>query len=191
MHVRPSGVTGLVLGIVPFLALGQAASSSDEDAFIQKHRYDPITVTWTRLDDYAVTRVFSHPVYRMAIVTKEGYGQGQYWNNLLAVRWGDDLVPIPRLSRDGDLSGLQALFRPDFKLTSDDVGETFQHALGLIYPTVQDDRWAEKFHHEGSQWTFVRGRPQNGVGGYWDLLVTVDGQGSITGIKGVRRTSTP
>jgi hypothetical protein len=89
------------------------------------------------------------------------------------------------------LANLLALFKPDFRLTSDDAAETFQGALDLIYPTAPDDQWIEKFHHEGNQWTFIRGRTIYGPGGYWDFLVTADDQGAIKAIRGVRRTSMP
>jgi hypothetical protein len=110
---------------------------------------------------------------------------------MAAAREGDDLVPISRPSRDGDFAGLLTLFKPDFGLTSDDVAEIFQSALDLIYPVSQDDQWVEKFHHEGNQWTFLRGRYRNSPGGSWDLSVTVDDQGAITAIRGVRRASMP
>ena len=67
---------------------------------------------------------------------KEG---GQFWN-VVASRLGDDLVPISRPARDGDFAGLLPLFKPDCRLTSDDVAEIFQSALDLIYPVSQDDQ---------------------------------------------------
>ncbi|MGD0832171.1 MAG: hypothetical protein ABR907_14605 [Terracidiphilus sp.] len=190
MHGRLIAVTVLALNFSPFVALGQTPSN-DDDAFIQKHQYDLVKVTWTRLDNYAASRVFAQPIYRVTIAAKEGYGQNPYWGNLVVTRMGDDIVPIPRPSRDGELLGLLALFRSDFRLNSDDVAETFQRALDLIYPTSQEDQWMEKFQHEGSQWTFTRGRYLNSPGGYWDFVVTVDGQGAVTAIRGVRRVSMP
>jgi hypothetical protein len=146
MRGRLIGVFVLALNLFQFMALGQAPSS-DEDAFIQKHQFDLVKVTWTRLDNYAASRVFAHPLYRIVIAAKEG---GPFWN-VVAARVGDDLVPISQPSRDGDFVGLLTLFKPNFRLTSDDVAETFQSALDLIYPTFQDDQWLEKFHHEGNQ----------------------------------------
>ena len=186
MRGRLTGIFVLALNLCQFMALGQAPSS-DEDAFIQKHQFDLVKVTWTRLDNYAASRVFAHPIYRIMIAAKDG---GQFWN-VVAARVGDDLVPIPRLPRDGDFFGLLALFKPDFRLTSDDVAQIFQNALDLIYPAAQDDQWGEKFHHEGNQWTFIRGRYLNNPGGYLDFSVTVDDQGAITAIRCSRRASMP
>ncbi|MGA9529425.1 MAG: hypothetical protein WBS24_15015 [Terriglobales bacterium] len=108
----------------------------------------------------------------------------------MATRVGEELTPIHRPMRDGDVTSLLPMFNPEFKLTSGDVAETLQRALDLIFPG-NAERWNEKFLHEGKQWTFVRARPSGSSMGPEEFILTTDDKGTITGVRYVRNASAP
>lgn len=192
-HKQRIRVLAAALSLFPMTALAQSPKS-DDDEFIRKHQFDVVKISCERLDDYAITRVFQNPVYHLTVSAKEGFGQGPTWSNLVATRVGDELVPVPRPTRDGDDADLLVMLRPDLKLTNGDVAETLQRALDLIVPTYSSDsRWTEKFRHDGNQWTFVRGRSYSGqVGpGPEEFVLTTDDQGAITGVRYARNAPAP
>src|SRR5215470_13116589 len=119
-------------------AFGQSQISDDQE-FLRKHQFDLVSVTGERADDYAVTKVFRNPIYHLTVAIKEGYGQSPYWGNLVAARVGDQLVPVPRPLREGDVPDLVSMLRSDFKLTTEDAAETLQRAFDLIYPPATSD----------------------------------------------------
>jgi len=170
-------------------SLGQSHQSDDEE-FVRKHQFDVVNINCERVDDYAVTRVFLNPIYHFTVSIKEGYGQTPYWGNLIAARVGDELVPIPRPVRDGTYSDLR-MFSPDLKLTSQDVAETLQRALDLVFPTAPDNKWTDKFRHNGNQWTFVRGRSFIGPASQGEFVLTTDDKGTIMEVKYVRSPTIP
>jgi hypothetical protein len=186
-----AAILGLFLGLFSTAAVGQSQKSDDDD-FIRKHQFDVVKISCERLDDYAITRVFQNPVYHLTVSVKEGYGQNPSWGNLVATRVGDELVPVPRPTRDGEGAELLAMIRPDLKLTNGDVAETLQRALDLIFPSFSSDsRWTEKFRHEANQWIFLRSRSFNASVGPEELVVTTDEEGTITAVRYVRSASTP
>lgn len=189
-YKRLVGVVAAVLNLCLMSAFGQSHTSGD-DEFVRKHQFDPVKVSCERIDDYAVTRVFLNPIYHLTVSIKEGYGQSPYWGNLVAARMGDALVPIPRPTRDGDFSDLLPMLRPDLKLTSEDVAETLQRAMDLVFPTMPDNKWTEKFRRNGNQWTFVRGRSFTGPLWPGEFVLTTDDNGKIVEVKYARSSSAP
>jgi hypothetical protein len=184
-------VIGVFISLLAWFSMSAFGQSQkpDDDEFIRKHQFDVVKISSDHIDDYAVTRVFLNPVYHLTVSMKEGYGQNQSWVNLVATRVADDLVPVPRPTRDGENPELMAMLRPDLRLTNGDVAETVQHALDLIFPPYSDTRWTEKFRHEGTQWTFVRGRLYNSSAGPEEFVFTTDDAGKITGVRYVRNAS--
>jgi hypothetical protein len=178
--------------VMSLLSLSSFAHTQkwDEDEFIHKHQFDLVKINCERIEDYAITRVFLNPVYHVTVNIKDGNGPGPTWSNLVATRVGEELTPIPRPMRDGDVTSLLPMFKPDFQLTSGDVAETVQRALDLIFPG-NADRWNERFLHDGNQWTFVRARPSGSSMGPEEFILTTDDKGAITGVRYVRNASTP
>ena len=188
MYKQPIGVISVVLNLFLFSAFAQSPISNEEQ-FIEKHKYDVVQIDCKRVPDYALSKVFTNPIYHLRVTTKQGFGQqgfGQMpFGNFLVARVGDELVPIPRPAPDGSYSDLVPMIRSDFKLTSDDDAEILQRALDLILPTIpQEDGWEEHFRHDGDQWTFVRGRAL-GIGSprKGEIVVTTGSKGTITGVR--------
>ena len=179
-----------VLNLCLMSALGQSPTSDDEE-FVRKHQFDVVKISCERIDDYGITKVFLNPIYHLTVSIKEGYGQSPYWGNLVAARVGDELVPIPRPVRDGNYADLLPMLKPDLRLTNEDVAETLQRALDLVFPTSSDNKWTEKFRHNGNQWTFVRGRSFIGPAGPGEFVLTTNDKGTIVEVKYVRSSTTP
>jgi hypothetical protein len=72
------------------------------------------------------------------------------------------------------------MFRPGFTLTNDDVAETLQRALDIVYPLNGQDKRLETFRHKGNEWTFVRGKFFDSMMGF---VLTTDATGAVTGVK--------
>jgi hypothetical protein len=173
-------ILAAAVSLSPMTAPRQS-QTTDDDEFIRKHQFDVVKVSYERLDDYAITRVFRNPVYHLPVAMKEGYGQGSRWADLVATRVGDELVPVPRPMRDGDSADLLVMLRPEFKITNGDVAETLQRALDLIFPIFSSDsKWSERFRHDGNQWTFVRGRSMGAQTGPEQFVLTTYDQATIT-----------
>lgn len=179
MCKRLFAIIAVVLGLFVTGALGQALST-DEQAFLHKHLPDVVQVEPTRLNDHAIVRTFATPIYRVTVLIKEGDG-GTSTSSVVVARLGDELVSVSRPGGDGEYPNIQKMFRPDLKLTSEDVAETLQHALDIVYPiSGHDDKSAETFRHDGNQWVFVRGKFFDSLMGF---VLTTDESGAITGVK--------
>ena len=187
-YKRLIGALVVVLNLCLMSAFAQSDRSNDEE-FVRKHQFDVVNISCERIDDYAITRVFLNSIYHLTVSVKEGYGQSPYWGNLVAARVGDELVPLPRPSREGDYAALLPMLRPDLKLTSEDVAETLQRALDLDFPTVSDNKWTEKFRHTGNQWTFERGRSVLSPAWPAQFVLTTNDKGTIVEVKYVRNPS--
>jgi hypothetical protein len=184
MYQRIAGVVAVLAGMLVSGAFGQTVPSED-DTFLQKHLSDVVKVESKRMDDHAIVRVFALPVYRISISIKQDNGMnpgvGPWNNNIVATRVGDDLVPVARVPRDGECTRLLSMIRPDFKLTNEDVAETLQHALDILYPlNREEDRTSETFVHDDNQWTFIRGKLFGAVS---EFVVTTNQDGTIAGMK--------
>ncbi len=192
MRNRLFGVVIIALVLLPVMTMGQSSQSvqSDEDTFLQQHQFDLVKVDCKHMDNYAITRVFAKPVYHCSITTKEGFADVPFWRSIVAIRAGNELAAIPRPFKDGEYPEILALIKPDFKLTNEDVAETMQRALDLVYPTAPLDKWAEKFRRSGNQWTFARGRSLGGPSSAGEFVFTTDEKGTITSVKYVRSAAT-
>jgi hypothetical protein len=171
-------IVAVALGLSATSALGQALTP-EEQAFLRQHLAEIVSIQPVRVSDPAVLSVFAAPIYQVTVEIREGGGTNS--NNVLVARLGDTLVAVSRPGEDSDCPGIQKMFRPDFKLTGNDAGETLQRALDAVYPIIGDeDKAARTFRHKGSEWTFVRGKFFDNVLGF---VLTTDASGAITGVR--------
>jgi len=150
------GIILVVLSVFVSGAIGQTLSQ-EEQAFFQKHLPDVVRVEPKRLNDHAVVSVFAAPIYDFTVAIKMGDG-GTSTQHVVVARVEDEFVPLSRPGQDGDYPGIQKMFRPGFKLINEDVAETFQRALDIVFPLSGQEKRAETFSHKGNEWTFVRGK---------------------------------
>jgi hypothetical protein len=172
------GIIFVVLSVFVSGAVGQTLSQ-EEQAFFQKHLPDVVRVEPKRLNDHAIVSVFVTPMYDFNVAIKMGDG-GTSTQHVVVARVGEEFVPLSRPGQDGDCPSIQKMFRPGFTLTNDDVAETLQRALDIVYPLNGQDKRLETFRHKGNEWTFVRGKFFDSMMGF---VLTTDATGAVTGVK--------
>ena len=170
------GLFGMAVLAVP--TWGQVPA--DEQAFLDKHMSEVVAITPKRLNDPAVVKTFSAPVYELNIVMNMGDG-GSSSQKQIAAKVDDKLVPVSRPGSDGDCPQIAKMINPAFTLKTDDDAKTLQTALDVLFPPVtDDDKKAVAFSHSGSNWMFYRGTFfANKLG----FVFTTDGSGKVTAVK--------
>lgn len=152
----------------------------DEQAFLDKHMADVIAITPKRLDDAALAKAISAPIYMLNIAINMGDG-GSMTQSQMAAHVGDQLVPVTRPGTDGDCPQIAKMIKSDFALKSDDDAKTLQSAFDLLFPPVGDiEKKVIAFHHNGNEWQFIRGAFFDKHMGF---VITTDNAGKITAVK--------
>ncbi len=177
-------IISVVLAVVGVAGLASSApgqaTSADEQAFLKQHLADVVTVVPTRLDDPDVVKTFSGPIYQITITINMGDNSTSHQQQI-AARVGDKLVPLSQPSTDRDCSDIQKMLNGDFTLRTDDDAKVLQSALDELYPVASDDdKKVVAFHHDGHEWSFVRGAFFDKHLGF---IFTTDDGGKITDVK--------
>ena len=117
--------------------LNRAAEiTPEENAFFDQHTSEMVRFETEKVDDLAVERVFSVPVYTVKVII--GFADGNPTTSLTVARIGDKLVGVNRPSEDGDLPDFQKMISPDFKLKTNTDAKMMQQALNVLYPTFME-----------------------------------------------------
>jgi hypothetical protein len=170
------GLFGVAVMAAPAWGDGLPA---DEQAFLDKHMNEVVAITPKRLNDAAVAKAFSAPVYELNIVMNMGDG-GSSSQKQVAAKVDDKLIPVSRPGSDGDCPQIAKMVNPAFVLKTDDDAKTLQAAIDEVFPTVtDDDKKAVAFSHKGNTWMFYRGTFfQNKLG----FVFTTDASGKVTAV---------
>ena len=171
-------VLSLLLWSLP--ALTRAAEiTPDEQAFFDQHTADLVKFQTEKVDDLAVEKVFTVPIYTVTVVI--GLADGNPTTSLTVARIEDKLVGVNRPSGDGDLPDFQKMISPDFKLKTNTDGKMMQQALNVLYPAMMEsEKKLISFRQAGNTWTFVRGEFFESKSGY---VMKTGADGSITSVE--------
>ena len=166
----------LYLGLVAPIARTQE-STNEERAFFDRNIGKLIKLEPTPMTAVVLDKVFGAQFFMVSVSVA---GEANI-KTLVAAKVGDDLSDVNVPSATSEMPTLKALVKPDFKLTTDADGKTFEAALDVLYPP--DTRYDEKrkaVRHSETQWTFIRGVF---IGDFKGLVVTTDAGGTIINIK--------
>jgi hypothetical protein len=145
----------LLLLSLPILSRAEELTP-DEQAFFAQHTADMVRFEPQKVDDMAVEKVFSVPIYTVKLII--GFADGNPTTTLTVARIGDKLVGVNRPSSDGDLPDFQKMISPEFKLKTNTDAKMMQQALNVLYPAMMEsEKKLISFRRAGNSWIFVRG----------------------------------
>ncbi|MBA4189677.1 MAG: hypothetical protein C0467_16960 [Planctomycetaceae bacterium] len=161
-------------------AAGISADDTDAEAkaYFEKNLGKLVTVKPKLLKDAAIAKVLTAKIYRVEL------GVGDTTLTPLIGRDGEKIVTLTQPSTNQDVPGLKAIVDPKFKLTTETDAIVFQSVLDALYPISntfgEDDLKAKTIRHNGTEWTFVRGKFFKKDKGF---MVTTDKDGVITKVR--------
>lgn len=151
----------------------------EERVFLDQHMSDVVKVEASRLSDPALPIVFSVPIYAVKVAIHAGNGVSS--QQAMVIRQDSQLVGVALPSSDDDAPQIRKMMNPRFRLLTDQDAIVLEHALDVVYPIVgSEDRKAEAFRHDTSQWMFVRGLFFGKQSGF---VFKTDATGAITSVK--------
>ena len=166
---------GLALGVAG--AFAQVTTAADQE-FFNQHIGDLVTLRPTSIDNPVLSRIFMARFFSVEVVVNGGSEKET------VARQGSGLVQVSTPSTTASMPSFLKLFKPDFRLKSEDDAHGLQDALDVLYPIStdfgSDDVNAKTFKHSGNQWTFIRGKFFDHFKGF---VITTDGTGFVTNVQ--------
>ena len=157
MKIRGGWMAAAVMGCMVLGARAWGAElSKEERAFFDKHVSELVQITPTQMGDAAVVKVFSAPALNVEIKMKQA--DGDQTQSMVIAHVGEKLMDMTRPSTDAAMPEFPKMVK-NFKLKTDEDAKTMQAALDAVYPVIgDDDKKAVSFSHNGTEWTFIRGK---------------------------------
>ncbi len=172
-------VAVLALFCVPAATSGAQTLTADERAFINQHIWEIVQIEPKRVADPVVEKVFAVPLYFIPITI--GDKDAGPTTSLTTARMGSQLVLLSLPAVEGNVSDLQKMLNPSFRIASPDDAKTLQLALDATYPnfTMSDEK-ESLYRRVGNRWAFVRAAFPDGQAGF---IFETDAKGAITAVK--------
>ena len=154
----------LAFAVVAALSLAWTARgaglSADERAFFDKHMSDIVKVEPSRMDEPALKKVFDAPFFDVKVTINQGGSETQT-SDVKVARVGQELVNVSLPSTTEQMPKLKQMFKPTFKLRSEQDAKAVEAALDVLYPISNsfggEDLKAKAIKHAGNKWMFIRG----------------------------------
>ena len=167
-----------LLSAIPALLSAGELTPEDQE-FFKQHASDMVRFETETLDDLAVEKVFSAPVYSVKVILP--LGDGSPMTTFIVTRNGEALVALNQPGTDGDLPDFAKMISPEFKLRTNTDGKMLQQALNVLFPVIMEsEKKLRSFRHTGNTWTFVRGEFFDSKSGY---IFTTDESGTIVAVS--------